>query len=167
MAVNVTLPALLLTAMLWCAVLLGARRLLHGAPAAGAGVRAAIDRCLLPTGPTAANPPNAAAAVDSWDRQTGIRTERPTDGRTPYRYTDPAAYYANSVTKLTSSELQFEITRHFSQSLFQNIQLNCAVGLYRRICETVMAFDYNYRIEISQILNVAKYDRIAQLMSAR
>jgi len=30
-----------------------------------------------------------------------------------------------------------------------------------------MAFDYNYRIEISQILNVAKYDRIAQLMSAR
>ena len=50
--------------------------------------RAAIDRHLLPTGPTAANPPHAAAAVDRWVRQT--------DGRTPYRYIDPAAYYAGS-----------------------------------------------------------------------
>jgi len=48
--------------------------------------RAAIDRYLLlrPAGPTAANPPHAAAAVDSCDRQTG---ERP-----PYRNTDSIAY---------------------------------------------------------------------------
>jgi len=37
---------------------------------------AAIDRYLLPAGPTAANPPNAVAAVDSWDRETdGHRTD--------------------------------------------------------------------------------------------
>jgi len=35
----------------------------------GAGL-AEIDRYLLPAGPTAANPPHAAEAVDSWDRQT-------------------------------------------------------------------------------------------------
>jgi len=34
----------------------------------GAG-RAAIDQDLLPAGPTAANPPHAAVAFDSWDRQ--------------------------------------------------------------------------------------------------
>ena len=33
-------------------------------------------------GPTAANPPYAAAAVDSWNRQTD-----------EHRYTDPAAYH--------------------------------------------------------------------------
>jgi len=53
--------------------------------------RAEIDRYLLPAGPTAANPPHAGAAVDKWDRQT--------DGRTRYRYIDPAAYYASSVIK--------------------------------------------------------------------
>ena len=60
-------------------LLLGARRLLHGAPAA------AIDRYRLHAGRPAANSPHAAAAVDRWDRQT--------DGRAPYL----AAYYANSV----------------------------------------------------------------------
>ena len=35
----------------------------------GAG-HAAIDRYLLPAGPTAANPPHAAAASNGWDRQT-------------------------------------------------------------------------------------------------
>ena len=46
---------------------------------------AAIDRYLLvlPAGPTAANPPHAAAAGE-WDRQT--------DGRTPYRFIDPAPH---------------------------------------------------------------------------
>jgi len=38
--------------------------------------RAAVNRYLLPAGPTAANAPHAAAAVDSWDRQT----DRQTDG---------------------------------------------------------------------------------------
>jgi len=33
-------------------------------------VHAAIDRYLLAARPTAANPPHAVAAVDSWDRQT-------------------------------------------------------------------------------------------------
>ena len=42
---------------------------------------AAIARRHLPAGPTAANPPHAAAAVDRWDR----RTDRRTDGWTPYR----------------------------------------------------------------------------------
>ena len=50
--------------------------------------RAATDRYLLPAGPTAANPPHAATAVDRWVRQT--------DRQTPYRYIDPAAYYAGS-----------------------------------------------------------------------
>ena len=47
--------------------------------------RAAIDRYCLP----AVNQPNAAAAVDRWDRRT--------DGRTPDLYIDPASYFANSV----------------------------------------------------------------------
>jgi len=43
--------------------------------AAGCPVAAAVGRYLLPAGPTAANPPHAAAAVDRWDRQTdGHRT---------------------------------------------------------------------------------------------
>ena len=55
----------------------------------GAG-RVAIDRCLLAAGPTAANPPHAAAAVDSWDKQT--------DGHRAVTYiTDCAAYCARSV----------------------------------------------------------------------
>jgi len=32
--------------------------------------QAAINQYLLPSGPTAANLPHAAAAVDNWDRQT-------------------------------------------------------------------------------------------------
>jgi len=40
----------------------------------GAG-HATIDRYLLPDGPTAANPPHAAAAADSWDRQTDKRMD--------------------------------------------------------------------------------------------
>jgi len=44
------------------------------APDCGAADRAAIDRYLLPAGPTAANPPHAAAAGE-WDRQRdGLRT---------------------------------------------------------------------------------------------
>jgi len=50
----------------------------------GAG-RAAIDRCLLLAGPTAANPPHAAAASE-WD------------GRTPYRYVDPVQHTMRAVT---------------------------------------------------------------------
>jgi len=43
--------------------------------AAVARMDAAIDRYLLPAGPTAANPPHAASAVDRWHRQTdGHRT---------------------------------------------------------------------------------------------
>jgi len=37
--------------------------------------RAAIDRYIPPAGPTAANPPQDAAAVDGWDRQTNRRTD--------------------------------------------------------------------------------------------
>ena len=40
----------------------------------GAG-RAAVDRYLPPAEPTAANPPRAAAAVESWDRKTYRRTD--------------------------------------------------------------------------------------------
>jgi len=36
--------------------------------------RAAIDRYLLPAGPTAANPPHTVAAVDRWGRQTDRQT---------------------------------------------------------------------------------------------
>ena len=42
---------------------------------------AAIERYLLPAGPTAANPPHVAAA-GAWDGWT----DRETNGRTPYRY---------------------------------------------------------------------------------
>jgi len=62
------------------AMLLRARRHCCWAPALQ---QSPIDRYILLAGPTAANPPHAAAAVDSWDRQT--------DGRIPYSF---AAYYA-------------------------------------------------------------------------
>ena len=60
--------------------------------------RTCSSRSISPAraGPTAANSPHAAAAVDRWDR----RTQRRTDGRTPYRYIDTAAYYASSVNKI-------------------------------------------------------------------
>jgi len=61
----------------------------------GAG-RAAIERYLLPARPTAANSLHAAAAVDSWDRQT--------DGH-PYRYTDPAAHCKAVSTMLVQADL--------------------------------------------------------------
>ena len=54
-----------------------------------AAAPAAIDRYLLPAGPTAANPSQLHAAVDRWGRKT--------DGRTAYRYVDSAAYYAGGV----------------------------------------------------------------------
>ena len=47
---------------------------------------AAIDRYLLPAGPTAAIPPHVAAAGE-WNRQTDGQT----DGRTPDRSVDPAS----------------------------------------------------------------------------
>jgi len=74
-AVNVTLLAF------------AAHRRAAEAPLLLSAGRAATDRYLLPAGPTAANPPHTDAAVDRLDRQT--------DG--PYRYIDPAAYYASSV----------------------------------------------------------------------
>ena len=40
------------------------------APLLLSACRAASDRYLMLAGPTAANPPRAAAAVDNWDRQT-------------------------------------------------------------------------------------------------
>jgi len=57
------------------------RRMPHAAAAVrllllNAG-RASIDRYFLPAGPTAANPQ---------------QTDRQTDGRTPYGYTDPAGH---------------------------------------------------------------------------
>ena len=71
----------------------------------GAG-HAAVDRYLLTAASTAANPPHAAAAVNvsSWDRQVVGQTDR----RTPYRYIDPAAYYAISINKsgVTASWVQ-------------------------------------------------------------
>jgi len=46
-----------------------------------------IDIIILPAGRSEANPSDAAAAVDSWDRQTDGQT----DGRTLDRFIDPAA----------------------------------------------------------------------------
>jgi len=74
---------LLLTAVLLFAVqraaaaplLLGTRRLLDGVPAAGA--------------PCSSRSIPRAASRYRWDRLT--------DGRTPYRYIDPASYYASRV----------------------------------------------------------------------
>jgi len=58
-----------------------------------------VDRYLPPARPTAANSPYAAAATqDRIDRQLGGLT----DGRTPYRYIEPAAYYATSVNNKAS-----------------------------------------------------------------
>jgi len=60
---------------------------------------AAVDRYLLPAGPTAANPPYAAAAVDRWDRQTDTRTEtdRQTDVRRTVTQTLPHTMRAVSI----------------------------------------------------------------------
>jgi len=53
-------------------------------------VQQSID-IACPPGPTVANPPNAVVAAKMG------QTDRRTDGRTPYPYIDPAAYYAGSV----------------------------------------------------------------------
>jgi len=67
--------------------------------AAGHSATAAVDRHLPPAGPAAANP-QQHAAVYRWDRHT--------DGRTPYRYINPAAYYAigamPTITKTTRQQ---------------------------------------------------------------
>jgi len=52
----------------------------------------AVDRCRLAAGHTTASPTHTAAVVDRRDRQT--------DERTPYRYIQPVAYYASSVSKI-------------------------------------------------------------------
>ena len=55
----------------------------------------AIDRYLLPAGPSAANPPLAAAAVCLWDRQQHLSvdgTDRWTDGRTLERFINPTPH---------------------------------------------------------------------------
>jgi len=63
--------------------------LIFAAVRRAAAAPAAIDRYLLPAGPTAANPSQLHAAVDRWGRKTG--------GRTAYRYVDSAAFYAGGV----------------------------------------------------------------------
>ena len=50
---------------------------------------AAVDRYLLPTWRSAANPPHAAAVVDRRDRRTDGETDRQTDTRPLHR---PAAH---------------------------------------------------------------------------
>jgi len=52
---------------------------------------AAIDRYILPSGPTAANP-QPADKTGEWDRQTGKRTDGHTEGQTPYRFIHPAPH---------------------------------------------------------------------------
>jgi len=49
----------------------------------------ALDRYVLPTVRSAANPPHSTAAVKRSDRQT--------DGHTPYRYIDPAPHTMREV----------------------------------------------------------------------
>ena len=58
------------------------------APCPCSDSRAAIDRYLLPAGPTAANPPHAAAA-DEWDRDRQADRRRDT---VAYRDMDPAPH---------------------------------------------------------------------------
>ena len=58
--------------------------------------RAAINRYLLPTGPTAANPQQRRAAA-GWDRQT--------DGRTDDRYIDHAPHAQRAAPKLARNVL--------------------------------------------------------------
>ena len=82
-AVNVALPAS------------AAVRRRAAAPRCCGTGRAAIDRYLLAAGPTAANPPHAAAAGER-DRQT--------DGRTPCRYVDPAAHTSTKNARCTDVE---------------------------------------------------------------
>ena len=78
-AVNVALPAFAVAAPCCC----------------GAG-RAAYVRYLLPAGPTAANPPHAAAAGE-WERQAVGGTDRQTDRRTTYRYIYPPPHTMRAV----------------------------------------------------------------------
>ena len=90
---------LLLTAVLPCAVSGTAVVLLL----LGAG-RAAIDRHLLPAGPTAANPLHAAAAVDSGDRQT--------DGHRTVTQTLP-----HTMRAVTGADFRFEVPGQSSVGL--------------------------------------------------
>ena len=81
-----------------CSHLLLAERRAARRPAA-----AAVDRYLLPTGPTAANPPHAAsAAVNRWNRQTDRhRTNAST----------PPPYYARRLS------ITFEIVHRWCNKL--------------------------------------------------
>jgi len=54
-----------------------------------------VDRYLLPTGRSAANPPAVVAAVNQWDRPTNGQTDRRTDARPLHR--PCSAYYVGSV----------------------------------------------------------------------
>ena len=74
----------------------------RGAAVTGRPAAAVVDRYLLSAGRSAANPPHAAAAIDRRDRQTNRRRDGRTDGRTTYRFIDPALY-AGSVNNVSGA----------------------------------------------------------------
>jgi len=79
--------------------------------------RAAIDRYRMPAGPTAANPPHAAAAVDICDRQT--------DGRTQDSFVDPAVHYLKVSIKNKRSRLRYSRITRFG--------IECYVLFFQRL----------------------------------
>ena len=70
---------------------------------------AANDLYRLPAGPTAANPPQAAAAADSCKGQI----DRQTDGQTPDRYADPAPHTIRTMS-LSVSMSTWSLRWHFT-----------------------------------------------------
>ena len=78
---------------------------------------AAIDRYRMPAGPTAANPPHAAAAVNICDRQT--------DGRTQDSFVDPAVHYLKVSIKNKRSRLRYSRITRFG--------IECYVLFFQRL----------------------------------
>jgi len=82
---------------------------------------AAIDRRLLPAGPTAANPrSNVRRPHDGTDG----RTDRQTDGRMPSRYTDPPAPHTVRTVPLRTTTTRLlsnvGVRRHAKQVYWHN-----------------------------------------------
>jgi len=88
---------------------------------------AAIDRCFLPTGTTAANPPQRHAAVNRWNRETNRRTDRRTDNVPLHR--PCSAYYAGNTNRASWQRSMNTWTTWFIVNIFTlTLDGKCCIG---------------------------------------